>query len=390
MLAGPYASMIMGDLGAEVIKIEPPEGDSTRGIPPYFYGKDSAYFWSVNRNKKSIVIDLKHIDGLKLFYELISHADVVLDNFSPGVMQRLKIDYGILKTINTKIICCSISSFGEDGPYRNRPGYDLIVQAISGGMSITGELGREPVRAGIPIGDLMGGVMAVHGILAALISRARTGHGEKIDLSLLDGQMYLLTYIAQYYFYSNIVPGPIGSGHQSNVIYQALRTKDIRIVVAAIRDHHFQKFCKAIGKEEWGQDERFATRPARLKNRSLLTQMIEEILMTKSGDEWLAKLHEAGVPAGAINTMDRALNDPQVIAREMVVEVDGPAKEKVKIIGNPFKLTEMKNKAIIPPPPLGEHTKEVLQTILNYSPQKIDSLAKDGVIKVAEQLLKIS
>ncbi len=192
MLAGPFGSLVLADLGAEIIKVEPPAGDETREMPPYFYGEDSAYFWSFNRDKKSIVIDLKNPEGLKVFYELVAQSDVVYDNYRPGVTERLKIDYPNLKKINPQIICCSVSSFGYTGPYRNRPGYDLIVQAMSGGMSITGESGRPPVRAGIPIGDLMGGTLAAHGILAADIARLKTGKGRWIEVSLLDGQLFHL------------------------------------------------------------------------------------------------------------------------------------------------------------------------------------------------------
>jgi crotonobetainyl-CoA:carnitine CoA-transferase CaiB-like acyl-CoA transferase len=227
----------------------------------------------------------------------------------------------------------------------------------------------------------MGGTLAVHGILAALLARERTGKGEKIELSLLDGQLYLLTYIAQYYFHSGNIPGPVGSGHQSNVIYQALKTKDISIVVVALRDHHFERFCRAIDRPEWAKDERFATRSARLKNRAALIAMIESVLQTKSGDEWLEKIHKAGVPAGPINTIDRALNDPQVLAREMIVELDGPSGEKIRTIGSPFKTTEVPAGKFSPPPRLGEHTREVLSSILGYSSERIDLLAKDGIIK---------
>jgi crotonobetainyl-CoA:carnitine CoA-transferase CaiB-like acyl-CoA transferase len=383
MLAGPTGSMLMGDLGAEIIKVEPPEGDETRRSPLYSYGSDSAYFWSINRNKKSVVLDLKNPAGLEVFYDIAARADVVYDNFRPGVLERLKIDYENLKKQNPRIIACSISSFGDTGPYRDRPGYDLIVQAMSGGMSITGEPGGSPVRAGIPLGDLVGGFLAVHGILAAYITRQRTGEGQRVELSLLDGQIYLLTYIAQYFFHSGKVPGPIGSGHQSNVPYQAFKTKDIHIVVVAHQNHHFQRFCSAIGKPEWAKDPRFADRPGRLQNRTILGQMIEEHLMTKPGDEWLEAIHKAGVPAGPINTVDRALSDPQVLAREMVVEIDGPdGKGKIKTLGNPLKMEKTPVTTFSRPPRLGEHTRAVLSDLLGYSAEKIDDLVQKGAVKV--------
>jgi crotonobetainyl-CoA:carnitine CoA-transferase CaiB-like acyl-CoA transferase len=384
MLAGPSGSMLMGDLGAEILKVETPEGDETRASPPYFYGKDSAYFWAINRNKKSLVIDLKTAEGMEIFYDLVAHADVVYDNFRPGVLERLKIDYENLKIHNPKIICCSISTFGYTGPYRNRPGYDLVVQAMSGGMSITGEPGGSPVRAGIPLGDLVGGLLAVHGILAAYIHRQKTGQGQRLEVSLMDGQVYMLTYVAQYYLHSGKIPGPIGSGHQSNVPYQAFKTKDIQIVVVAHQDHHFQRFCEAIGKPEWAEDPRFSTRPKRLENKSTLIPMMESHLMTRPGDEWLEAIHKAGVPAGPINTLDRVFSDPQVLAREMVVEIDGPGKEKIKTLGNPLKMEKTPVHTFTRPPRLGEHTREILTNLLGYSREKIEYLKQKEAIKLGE------
>ncbi|MFH1757760.1 MAG: CoA transferase [Pseudomonadota bacterium] len=381
MLAGPSGSMLMGDLGAEILKIEPLDGDETRVAPPYYYGENSAYFWSINRNKKSVVLNLKSPEGREVFYDLVKKADVVYDNYRPGVLERLKVDYEHLQRYNPQIICCSISTFGYTGPHRDRPGYDLIVQAMSGGMSITGEPGGSPVRAGIPLGDLVGGLLAVHGILAAYIHRQKTGQGQRLEVSLLDGQVYLLTYIAQYYFHSGKIPGPIGSGHQSLVPYQAFKTKDIQIVIVAHQDHHFQRLCRAMGKPEWAEDPRFATRNARLENKSLLIPMMESHLQTKSGDEWLEAIHKAGVPAGPINTLDRVLSDPQVLTREMIVETEGPAKEKIKTIGNPLKMEKTPANTFTRPPQLGEHTREVLTNILGYSSENIDSLKQKGAIK---------
>jgi len=382
MLAGPSGSMLMGDLGAEILKIEPLDGDETRVAPPYYYGENSAYFWSINRNKKSVVLNLKSPEGREVFYDLVKKADVVYDNYRPGVLERLKVDYEHLQRYNPQIICCSISTFGYTGPYRDRPGYDLIVQAMSGGMSITGEPGGSPVRAGIPLGDLVGGLLAVHGILAAYIHRQKTGQGQRLEVSLLDGQVYLLTYIAQYYFHSGKIPGPIGSGHQSLVPYQAFKTKDIQIVIVAHQDHHFQRLCRAMGKPEWAEDPRFASRNARLENKSLLIPMMESHLQTKSGDEWLEAIHKAGVPAGPINTLDRVLSDPQVLTREMIVETEGPAKEKIKTIGNPLKMEKTPANTFTRPPQLGEHTREVLMNILGYSSEQIQSLSKTGAVKL--------
>ncbi|MBM4333678.1 MAG: CoA transferase [Deltaproteobacteria bacterium] len=385
MLAGPSGSMLMGDLGAEIIKVEPLDGDETRVGPPYFYAENmSAYYWSINRNKKSIVINLKSPEGRQVLYDLVAKSDVVYDNYRPGVLERLQIDYETLKKYNPQIICCSISTYGYNGPYRDRPGYDLIVQAVSGGMSITGEPGGSPVRAGIPLGDLVGGLLGVHGVLAAYIHRQKTGQGQRLEVSLLDGQVYLLTYIAQYYFHSGKIPGPIGAGHQSLVVYQAFKTQDIQIVIVAHQDHHFQRLCKAIGKPEWAEDLRFNTRTKRLENKSQLIPMMEAHLMTRPGDEWLEAIHKAGVPAGPINTLDRVLSDPQVLSRDMVKETDGPGKEKIKILGNPLKFDKTPVDTFTRPPQLGEHTREVLTNILGYSKEKIDALKLRGAIKLIE------
>ena len=384
MLAGPAGSMLMGDLGAEVLKVEPMDGDETRESPPYFYGENSAYFYSINRNKKSLPLNLKSPEGRQVFYDLVKKVDVVYDNYRPGVVERLQIDYDTLRKYNPRIICCSISTFGYNGPYRDRPGYDLVVQAMSGGMSITGEPGGAPVRAGIPLGDIVGGLLAVHGILAAYIHREKTGEGQRLEVSLLDGQVYLLTYVAQYYFHSGKIPGPIGSGHQTLVPYQAFKTKDIQIVIVAHQDHHFQRLCRAIGKPEWAEDPRFSDRTKRLENKSIFIPMMEKHLMTRPGDEWLEAIHKAGVPAGPINTLDRVLSDPQVLAREMIVEIDGPGKEKIKTIGNPIKMQKTPVTTFTRPPMLGEHSREILTGILGYSKEKIEALKKTGAVGIPE------
>ncbi len=385
MLAGPSGSMLMGDLGAEIIKVEPMDGDETRVGPPYFYAENmSAYYFSINRNKKSIVINLKSPEGRQTLYDLVKKSDVVYDNYRPGVTERLQVDYETLKKHNPQIITCSISTYGYDGPYRDRPGYDLIVQAVSGGMSITGEPGGSPVRAGIPLGDLVGGLLGVHGVMAAYIHRLKTGEGQRLEVSLLDGQVYLLTYIAQYYFHSGKIPGPIGAGHQSLVVYQAFKTKDIRIVIVAHQDHHFQRLCKALGKPEWADDPRFNTRPKRLENKSILIPMMESLLLTRPGDEWLEAITKGGVPCGPINTIDRVLADPQVLSRGMIRETDGPGNKKIKILGNPLKFDKTPADTFTPPPEMGEHTREILTNIVEYSKEKIDQLIQKEAIIAAD------
>ncbi len=381
-LAGPYGGMLLGDLGAEVIKVEPPNGgDSTRVSPPYFYGHDSAYFWGVNRNKKSVPIDLKSPEGLEVFYQLSARSDVVLDNFRYGVLERLKIDYENLKLHNPQIICCSISAFGSTGPYRDFPSYDLIAQAMGGNMSITGEPGGPPMLSGIQIGDLMGGLLGVHGILAAIIARHRTGEGQRLEVSLLDSQLYLLTYLAQYYFYSGKIPVPVGSGHQFNVVYRAFKTKDIYIVVTAHIPPFWEKFCHVLKKPEWITDPRFHNRAARFENKDVLDQMVEDILKEKTGDEWIQELRREGVPTGPVNSLHRILNDPHIYVREMVVEMEGPRGEKVKTIGNPLKMEGTPIKKFSRPPRLGEHTRQILSEVLGYGDEKIESLSQKGIVK---------
>jgi crotonobetainyl-CoA:carnitine CoA-transferase CaiB-like acyl-CoA transferase len=344
----------------------------------------SAYYFSINRNKKSIVINLKSPEGRQTLYDLVKKSDVVYDNYRPGVTERLQVDYETLKKYNPTIICCSISTYGYNGPYRDRPGYDLIVQAVSGGMSITGEPGGSPVRAGIPLGDLVGGLLGVHGVLAAYIHRLKTGEGQRLEVSLLDGQVYLLTYIAQYYFHSGKIPGPIGAGHQSLVVYQAFKTKDIQVVIVAHQDHHFQRLCKALGKPEWAEDPRFNTRPKRLENKASLIPMMESLLLTRPGNEWLEAINKAGVPCGPINTIDRVLSDPQVLSRGMIQETDGPGKEKIKILGNPLKFDKTPLNTFTPPPRMGEHTREILTNLLGYSKEKIDQLIQKEAIIAAD------
>ena len=273
-LAGPYGSMILGDLGAEIIKIEP-LGARTEATGPYSYKGQDAYFMSINRSKKSVTLDLRTDKGREVFYDLVRISDVVFDNFRPGVLERLRIDYDTIKELNPRIICCSISGFGSNGPYRERPAYDLVVQAVSGAMSITGEPGRPPVRSAIAIGDQGAGMFAAHGILAALYARERTGVGGKVETSLLEAMMALLAYEASYYFVSGLVPGPVGSGHRTLPVYQAFKTRDGYIAIAAI--NRFHALCKALDREDLTQDPRFGEGQM-AEHREELLVILEEVL----------------------------------------------------------------------------------------------------------------
>lgn len=380
MLAGPFGSMILADLGAEVIKIEKPgEGDLGRGMPPYFFHGESVYFLSINRNKKSLTLDLKAEEGRQIFYRLVEKSDVVYDNFRPGVMQKLKIDYETLKQINPRIISCSVSGYGQTGPFKDRPAFDLIIQARGGIMSYTGEPDRMPVRMGAPMGDLAGGLYAAHGVMAALYQREKTGVGQYIDISLLDCQISLLIYRALYYLYAGEIAQPVGSGHVSGVPIRAFKTKTFDIVIDANTDKFFYELCAGMGLQELISDPRFRTRADRLKNKDALYAILEERFLQKTGEEWL-KLLEGRLPAGPINTVDMALKDPQILSRNMVKKILHRSGEDMQLIGNPIKLSLTESENFTPPPALGEHNEMILREILDLSSAEIQALKAKKII----------
>jgi crotonobetainyl-CoA:carnitine CoA-transferase CaiB-like acyl-CoA transferase len=364
MLSGPYGSLLLADCGAEVIKVEDPgQGDRIRGMAPHFIEGHSAYFVSINRNKKSIILNLKDPAERDVFYELVKKADVVWDNFKPGTSERLGIDYETLKDVNPRIIVSSISAFGYNGPYKDQPAFDLSIQAMSGAMSITGEEGRVPVRMGIPMGDLAGGTLAAYAVAAALYRREKTGEGCWIEISLLDSLISLLTYVGQYYFHSGDVPKPIGSGHQSVVPYHAYRTKTIDIVVAIFTEKFWSGLCKVLGMEEYIDDDRFNTNAKRSENRDQLNPVISERLLERPGEEWLKEMADIGIPAAPINDLEMLFNDPQVLAREMVVDLKTPGGNTIKTIGNPVRVQGIKDTFVFSPIH-GEHTEEVITELL--------------------------
>lgn len=380
MLAGPYGTMILGDLGAEVIKIERPgEGEIGRGMPPHFFHGESVYFLSVNRNKKSLTLDLKNPEGLEIFYRLVKVSDVVYDNFRPGVLEKLRIDYEALKKINPRVISCSVTGYGRTGPFKDSPAFDLIVQARGGIMSYTGEPGQMPVRMGAPMGDLGGGLFAVQAVSAALFQREKTGLGQRIDLSLLDCQISLMIYRGLYYLYAGEVAQPVGSGHVSAVPIRAFKTRTFDIVIDANTDKFYQEVCEGIGRKDLASDPRFRTRADRLKNKDILYAILEEALLQKTGEEWL-KILEGRVPIGPINTVDMALQDPQVLARKMVVETTHRSGEKMKLLGNPIKMSQTGEEEFTPPPALGEHADQILTELLGLSPREIRGLREKRII----------
>ena len=385
MLAGPYAGMVLADLGAEVVKVEPlGSGEMTRGLlkndPDYSFKNFGAYFLTLNRNKKSVSIDLKNKKGLEVFYDLVRSADIVLNNFSAGVVSKLKIDFENLSAINPKIITCSITGFGETGPHSTRPAYDQIVQAYSGGMSITGKDAKSPTRAGIPIGDLGSGLYSVIGILSALYSREKTQKGQHIDLSLLDVQISLLTYMATMQTLSGIDPEPIGNAHFVHVPYNSFTTSDGFVVIAVITDE-FWKSLKSVVNIDSLDDPRFDSSIDRLKNQTFIENELNKTLSTQTSDHWIEKLNKAKVPCGPINKFSDALNDEQVKHRNMIVEVEHPDGGFVKMPGNPVKMSYTNEESYSSPPHLGTNTREILKNWSKYGEDKIKDLEKENIIQ---------
>jgi len=381
ILSGPFATMVFADLGADVIKLENPEtGDDTRQWAPPYQGDQSAYFLSVNRNKRGIAVDLKTEPGRAIAMRLAERADVVVENFRPGTAARLGLGYDALSALNPRLIYASISGVGQTGPYASQPGYDAVAQALGGLMSVTGEAGGEPVRMGNSAADIGAAMWAAIGILAALHARQASGHGDWIDISLLDGQIAWLTYLAGGYFASGDVPQRYGSAHPSIVPYQALRTADGHLMVAVGNDTLWQRFAPLIGLPELVDDPRFATNPDRVVNRATLIPLVEAALAARSSAEWSEDLARVGIPAGAINSIDKALVHPQVQARDMVQSVEHPTAGTLRMTASPIKLNSHQSTPRRPPPLLGEHTDEVLGE-LGYSADDIGALHRDGVVR---------
>ena len=384
-IAGPVAARTLGDLGAEVIKIEQPGvGDMSRRIGPHFLGGESAYYLNFNRNKKSVTVDLRTSPGREALHRLVAVSDVVFDAFRPSVLGRLGLDYESLKAINPSIIACSLSAFGQEGPYRERPGFDGIVQAMGGGMSVTGNPGQPPVFMGFPVGDMVGGYMAALSIASALYGRRVTGEGRRLDISLLDVQISLQAHLGQFYLVSGEVPQPIGSGHPSNLPVGAYKCSDGRYlqVHCASQEFAIKTLQMMSGEVEalrgMDEDHRFTTAPARIENREALEEALTAGFDSKPRPEWEELLLKWDVPGGPVNDIAEALADPQVLLRDMVVEIDHPEAGTYRTAGNPIK--NGSPDAFTPPPTLGQDTEAVLTGLLGYSEAQVASLRESGAI----------
>jgi crotonobetainyl-CoA:carnitine CoA-transferase CaiB-like acyl-CoA transferase len=380
MLAGPYGSMLLGDLGAEVIKIEePPAGDFTRTPAQYHMGGIGAYFLAINRNKKSVGIDLTNPRGKDILYDLVKVSDVVFANLRPTALKKIGADYEKLKGVNSRIISCSVTGFGQDGPDRDLPAYDLTIQARGGAMGITGEKDGAPARMGLPMGDLAGGMFAALAIAAALFDRERTGQGRQLDISLLDCQVSLLTYMATYHTIGGLIPKPQGSSHEILVPYQAFQAKDLYVVVACPTEKFWQALCRALGREDLTSHPHFQDALQRIIHREELYRILQEIFITRTADEWMEALRREDVPSSPVNTLDRVMADPQLLHRHMIVEVEHPVSGKFRAVGNPIKASEAEE-IFHHPPGLGEHTEEVLRNLLGYDSQRVEQLIREKVI----------
>jgi len=381
VLSGPYCTMILGDMGARVIKIEQPgRGDDTRAWGPPFLGQESAYFLSINRNKESLTLDLKKPDGLHLLGQLLDRADVLVENFRPGAMQRLGLDYATVAARRPRLVYCSISGFGQSGPRREQPGYDAVMQGEGGLMSITGEADGPPYRLGVAISDIVTGMFAAQGISMALLARTRTGRGQHVDIGMLDSTTALLTYQAAIYFATGAPPPRLGNRHPTIVPYETFTASDGDFVLAIGNDELWRTFCRVAGLDAVASDPRFASNRDRVQNYGDLKPMLAERLKTRARAEWLAALTAEGVPCGSVRDVGEVLEDPHLHARAMVQSVDHAALGEVRVLGVPMKLSDTPGSVRTAPPTLGQHTARILRGDLGLSEQEIDRLRKDRVV----------
>ncbi|MBA3643786.1 MAG: CoA transferase [Chloroflexia bacterium] len=380
ILSGPYCTMVLGDFGATVIKVERPgTGDDTRQWGPPFLDGESAYYLSINRNKQSITVDLGQAKGREIIYALARISDVVVENFRPGTADRIGVGYERLRQENPELVYCSISGFGQDGPYRDRPGYDALAQAMSGMMSITGEPDGPPTKHGMSIADIGAGMWAALAIVTALLVRERTGQGQYLDISLLDAQLSWLTYTAGSFFATGENPARFGSAHPSIVPYQPFATGDGYLMLAIGNDRLWQQFCAVAGSPDLAAEPGFATSAERVVNREAVIGRVAAIMRQRSTAEWMEMLERAGIPSGPINTIPQALTDPHVVAREMVVAVDHPSAGVISLTGIPAKFSATPGTVRSAPPLLGQHTDEILHS-LGFAESTIRELRAEGVV----------
>jgi crotonobetainyl-CoA:carnitine CoA-transferase CaiB-like acyl-CoA transferase len=380
VLAGPFCAMALGDMGAEVIKIEEPgKGDDTRGWPP-FAGGEATYFLSVNRNKKSLTLNMKAPEGQEILRKLVARSDVVLENFRPGTMERLGFGYDALRRLNRRLIYCSISGFGESGPEASRPGYDLIVQGESGIMDLTGFADGPPVKVGNSIADLVAGMAAAQGITLALLAREQSGKGQKVEIGMLDVMASLLTYQAGLYWNGGGRPARRGNQHPSIVPYEVFQAKDAYLTLGVANNSLWGRCCRAIGRAELAQDPRFDSEANRVVNRGALIPLLNEVFATRPADEWLKRLEEAGVPAGRIRSVAEVCESAHLKARGMAVRLSHPKAGGITVMGVPIRLWDTPGAARVPPPLLGQHTEEILTRVLRLHKARIERLRAAGVV----------
>ena len=381
VLAGPYCTMMLGDLGAEVIKVERPlTGDDTRQWGPPFAAGQSAYYLCCNRNKKGITLNLKSPRGREIAAQLADQCDVLVENFLPGTLDAWGLSYETLSRRNPRLVYCSITGFGQTGPRRDEPGYDIMIQAMAGAMSITGEADGPPMKLGVAISDITAGLFACNSILAALYARERSGKGDRIDTALFDATIAWLANVGSNYLVSGLVPQRLGTAHPNIVPYQAFQAADESLIVAVGNDDQFVKFCAVLGRSELARDPRFATNPLRVQNRAALLPLIDKEVARRPAAEWLQRLDEAGISCAPVNTVDRVFDDRQTAAREMLIEIPHPTIGTLKMAGTPLKLASLAPPPRRPPPLLGEHTDQVLADMLGFSADELRQLNADRVV----------
>ncbi len=380
VLAGPYAGMMLADMGADVIKVEARKtGDDSRAFGPFLKG-ESTYFMSLNRGKRSITLDLKAPEGKAILKELVKKADILLENFRGGTMQKLGLSYDVLKEVNPRLIYVSCTGFGQTGPYATDPAYDVIVQGMGGIMSITGQEGGEPTRVGASIGDITAGLFSAIGALTAVHARTLTGKGQFVDVAMLDCQLAILENAVARYLNTGVSPAPIGNRHPSITPFEAFPSKDGHIIIAVGNDNLWKKFCTLIDKLEWVDDDRFKTNPLRTEHQRELRQLLLPIFATKTTKEWMAALKEIGVPVGPINKVEDVVKDPSIVEREMIISVEHPVAGHLEMPGVPIKMSDTPGSVDRPAPVLGADTASILKEMLGFDDAKIEELYKNEVI----------